>query len=112
MLVPLKPDAVRIQEEELGWSGMCDTSQRDRWRTREERRRGEERRQCGKNEARFCHRVFAAVSLGIPNGDILILNFRRGETKNGGLRHRPYVKQEIGGGGVPRIGRQFVFEFS
>ena len=32
-------------------------------------------------EARFCHRVLAAVSLGISNKDILILNFQRAEGK-------------------------------
>lgn len=78
----------------------------------EGRERGGEEGECGKNEARFCHRVLAAASLGIPNGDILILNFRRGKTKNGGLRRRPHVEQKIGSGGIPRIGRQFVFEFS
>lgn len=68
----------------------------------------------GRNEARFCHRVLAAASLGIPNGDILILNFRREETRARGrrLRRRPHVEQEIGGGGIPRVGRQFVLEFS
>lgn len=80
--------------------------------TGKERGRRGGRGHCGKNEIRFYHRMFAAASLGIPNWDILILNFRRGETKNGGLRRRSHVEQEIGGGGVPRIGRQFVLEFS
>ena len=80
----------------------------------EGREEGEEKKEgkYGKNEARFCHHVLVA-SLGIPNRDILILNFRRGkETKNGGLRRRPHVEQEIRGGGIPRIGCQFVLEFS
>lgn len=47
-----------------------------------ENRRGREEKekdkgQCGKNEARFCHCMLAVASLGIPNGDILILNFTK-----------------------------------
>ena len=93
---------------------MCDTSQRaiiEEYGGREE---GEEKKEdkYGKNKARFCHCVLVA-SLRIPNRDILILNFRRGrETKNSSLRRRPHVEQEIRGGGISRIGCQFIFEFS
>lgn len=63
-----------------------------------ENRRGRDEKekdkaQCGKNEARFCHCVLAVASLGIPNGDILILNFHCEETrKRLSLRRRPHIE--------------------